>query len=94
MDVKQVILSLYYAKSEMESARLAKEAAERVVAGEFTRFDIGKTTNEELLRAQDLLAASSRSLNRAIVDYNIAVAELARAQGILPEGVTLQAARR
>ena len=94
LDVKQVILSLYYAKSEMESARLAKEAAERVVAGEFTRFDIGKTTNEELLRAQDLLAASSRSLNRAIVDYNIAVAELARAQGILPEGVTLQAARR
>ena len=94
LDVKQVILSLHYAKSEMESARLAKESAERVVAGEFTRFDIGQTTNEELLRAQDLLATACRSLNRTIVDYNIALAELARAQGVLPEGVALQAARR
>ena len=92
--MKQVILSLHYAKSEMESSRLAKESAERVVAGEFTRFDIGQTTNEELLRAQDLLATASRSLNRTIVDYNIALAELARAQGILPEGVSLQAAKR
>ena len=94
MDVKQVILALYYAKSEMESTRIAKEAAERVVAGEFARFDIGQTTNEELLRAQDLLAATSRSFNRALVDYNIAMAELVRAQGILPDGVAMEDARR
>jgi len=45
------------------------EAAEKVVAGEFARFDIGQTTNEELLRAQDLLAVTSRNFMRAVVDY-------------------------
>ena len=64
------------------------------MAGEFARFDIGQTTNEELLRAQDLLAAASRSFNRAVVDYNIAMAELGRAQGILPDGVAMEDARR
>jgi hypothetical protein len=65
-----------------------------VVEGEFTRFDIGGTTNEELLRAQDLLAVTSRSLATAIVEYNIAIYELARVQGLLPEGITMDAVGR
>jgi outer membrane protein TolC len=90
LDVKQVILAILYANGEIESTRLAMEAANKVVAGEFTRFDIGQTTNEELLRSQDLLAATSRNFMRAVVDNNIAIAELARVQGILPEGVVLE----
>jgi outer membrane protein TolC len=70
------------------------EAAEKVVTGEFARFDIGQTTNEELLRAQDLLAVTSRNFMRAVVDYNIALAELARAQGTIPQGVSITEARR
>jgi outer membrane protein TolC len=89
LDVKQVLLAIYYAEGEIESARLAKEAAENVVAGEFARFDIGRKTNEELLRAQDLLAASSRNFMRAVVDYNIALADLARVQGNLPAGIVI-----
>jgi outer membrane protein TolC len=89
-DVKQVILAILFASGEIDSTRLAMEAAEKVVAGEFARFDIGETTNEELLRSQDLLAATSRNFFRAVIDNNIAIAELARAQGILPEGVVLE----
>ena len=93
LDVKQVLLAIVLAKGEIESTRLAKEAAEKVVAAEFARFEIGETTNEELLRAQDLLAATSRNWTRAIIDYNIALAELARAQGILPQGVNIETSK-
>ena len=60
----------------------------------FTRFDIGQTRNEELLRAHDLLAMTSRSYARAIADYNTTIQELTRAQGILPDGVTIEEAVR
>jgi outer membrane protein TolC len=90
LDVKQVVLAISYASGEIDSTRLAMEAAEKVVTGEFARFDIGQTTNEELLRAQDLLAGTSRNFIRAVVDYNIALAELWRAQGILPHAVSIE----
>jgi hypothetical protein len=59
VDVKQVALAISYANGEIDSTQMAMQAAEKVVAGEFARFDIGQTTNEELLRAQDLLAGTS-----------------------------------
>ena len=90
LDVKQVLHRLATARGEIEANRSAKEAAEKVVEGEFTRFDIGQTSNEELLRAQDLLAMTSRSFARAVADYNTTIQELTRAQGVLPEGVSIE----
>ncbi|MDJ0912971.1 MAG: TolC family protein [Desulfobacterales bacterium] len=90
LDVKQVLHRLATVKGEIEANRLAKEAAEKVVEGEFARFDIGQTTNEELLRAQDLLAVTSRSYARAIADYNTAIQDLATAQGVLPDGIVME----
>ena len=94
LDVKQVLHRLATVSGEIDANRSAKEAAEKVVDGEFTRFDIGQTSNEELLRAQDLLAMTSRSYARAIADYNTTIQELTRAQGILPDGVTIEEAVR
>ncbi|BBO69409.1 hypothetical protein DSCA_33390 [Desulfosarcina alkanivorans] len=94
LDVKRVLHGIAAARGEIEATRLARESAEKVVEGEFVRFDIGQAGNLELLRAQDLLAANSRSFIRAVVDYNIAMQELTRAQGTLPHGVTLEAAGR
>ena len=94
LDVKQVLHRLATARGEIDANRAAKAAAEKVVDGEFTRFDIGQTSNEELLRAQDLLAMTSRSYARAIADYNTTIQELTRAQGILPDGVTIEEAVR
>jgi len=90
LDVKEALLAIDLARGEIESTRLAKEAAEQVVEGELVRFDLAQMSNEELLRAQDLLAVTSRNYVRAIIDYNIAMAELARAQGIPPHGVTIE----
>lgn len=89
-EVKAVLLAIDYARGEIKSTQIAQESARNVVEGEFTRFDIGQTTNVELLRAQDLYAATSRSFTRAIVDYNIALAELKRVRGELPQGLSIE----
>ena len=94
LDIKQVLQRILTSWDEIEASRLAKDAAGKVVEGEFTRFDIGQTSNEELLRAQDLLAVTSRSFYRAVSDYNIALHELTRAKGGLPDGVTIEDATR
>jgi outer membrane protein TolC len=93
LEVKQVLKRLATLEDEIKANSSAKEAAEKVVEGEFARFDIGGIGNEELLRAQDLLAVTSRSLAMAIVDYNIAIHELTRVQGVLPEGITMDAVK-
>ncbi len=88
-EIKAVLSAIIHAKGKIKSTQIARESARNVVAGEFARFEIGQTTNVELLRAQDLLAATSRSFIRAIVDYNIALAELKRVQGELPQGLSI-----
>ncbi|MDJ0784488.1 MAG: TolC family protein [Desulfosarcinaceae bacterium] len=87
LQVKAVLHRLTTVEEEIAANRSAMQAAKKVVEGEFTRFDIGQTSNEELLRAQDLLAAASRSYVRAVTDYNTAIHELAKVQGVLPEGI-------
>lgn len=94
LEVKQVLKRLATLEDEIKADKSAKEAAQKVVEGEFTRFDIGGTSNEELLRAQDLLAVTSRSFATAIVEYNIAVQELERVQGMLPESITMDSVGR
>jgi outer membrane protein TolC len=94
LDIKQVLHRIATSRDEIEATRLAKEAAEKIVEGEFARFDIGQTGNLELLRAQDLLAVARRSFLRAVVDYNIALHDLERAQGFLPEGISIEKASR
>ena len=94
LDIRQVLQRIATSRGEIEATRVAREAAGKVVEGEFTRFDIGQTSNLELLRAQDLFAVTSRSYLRALTDYNIALHELSRAQGALPDGFTIDDARR
>lgn len=94
LEVKQVLKRLATLKDKIQADMAAKKAAEKAVTGEFTRFDIGATSNEELLRAQDLLALTSRSLATSIAEYNIAIHELTRVQGLLPDGISMDAVGR
>jgi outer membrane protein len=89
-EVKQAIYEIKLAKENIGTTGRAKAATEMVVKGEFARFELGKVTNEELLRAQDLLAGASQNHIRAIIDYNIALSALARAQGVLGHGLSIE----
>jgi hypothetical protein len=61
----------------------------RIASAQVSTKAIGQTTNEELLHAYDLLAGSSRNFIRAVVEYNIALAELSRLQGSLPHAISI-----
>ena len=97
---EQVVSEVYLAekgirlsREEIESAKVTKEATERVVVGETARFELGQSTNEELLRAQDSLAAAEREVARAVVSYNVGLAALSRARGTMLEEMGIEFAK-
>ena len=53
------------------------------MVSENARFELGQKTNEELLRAQDLLAGTEQDYVRAIVNYNTSLTSLNRAKGTI-----------
>ncbi|GAF94946.1 unnamed protein product, partial [marine sediment metagenome] len=93
--VEVALLAVKLAQDEIESTSKSLASARRVIEGEKAQFELGKVSNVELLRAQDLLIAAERNHFRAIISYNIALIESARAQGIVLSelGVAIDANR-
>lgn len=89
-EVTVVLDEVGVAANEVRAAGEAREAARRVVASEHARFELGQTTNEELLRAQDFLGALEREYLRAVVGYNVALGRLGRVQGTLLEDLDIR----
>jgi outer membrane protein TolC len=74
-------------------ARVARELSQEQVSGETARFEVGFTTNFEVLRLQrDLGDARVREL-RALLDYQIAVAALQKAMGASLEDADVEIAK-
>jgi outer membrane protein TolC len=82
-EVSLAIREINLAHQEIPSTLQAKTASERVVASENARFELGQKSNEELLRAQDQLAAAAREFARSVVNYNISLTTLSRAEGTI-----------
>ena len=80
-EVSLAIREINLAQKEIPTTLQAKTASERVVVSENARFELGKKSNEELLRAQDQLASAARDHARAVVNYNISLTSLTRAKG-------------
>lgn len=82
-------------KKSLDSARLARVLSEELLAGETARFQVGFSTNFEVLRYQrDVEAARVWEL-RALVDFQLAIVSLQRATDVLLEenGIVLPAPR-
>ena len=84
-EVNGAARAVLLARSEVEATLTAKTAAARTVQGEQRRFELGETTNDELLRAQETLATAERDYFRALLNFNLGLVSLARAQGVLLE---------
>jgi len=67
-EVNVTVRAFRSASEEVEVTRRAKIAAEETVKGENVRFELGQTANEDLLRAQDVLAAAEREHLQALPD--------------------------
>jgi len=85
-EVSVAIRAVQRGRDEVESTLRARDAAQKVLEGERTRLELqpmDRRTNEELLRAQDALAQARQDHLAALLNFNLALTELARAQGTL-----------
>jgi len=87
-EVSLAVRAVLQGRDEVESTLGARDAARKVLHGETVRMELqpmDRRTNEELLRAQDLVAAAERDHLLALLNFNLALTELARSQGSLVE---------
>jgi outer membrane protein TolC len=84
-EVSAAVRAVIQGRDEVEFTLRAKTAAEKLVKAEFVRFELGGVSNDELLRSQDTQAAADRDHLLAILNFNLALTELARAEGTLLE---------
>ena len=88
MEVSLAVRSVLQGRDEVEHTLQARDAAKNVVDLEPVRMELGPMdtrNNDELLRAQDTWAATERDHLMALLNFNLALTELARAQGTLIE---------
>jgi len=87
-EVSLAVRAVLQGRDEVEFTLAARDAARRVLHGETVRMELqpmDRRTNEELLRAQDLVAGAERDYLLSLLNFNLALTELARAQGTLVE---------
>jgi len=84
------IKNVRLARGEILSARVTVEAAQTLVVGETARFELGQSTNDDLLRAQDQLGSAEREYARALASYNVNLAALRRAEGTILEAMGIE----
>jgi outer membrane protein TolC len=81
LEVSDAVLTLETAAKSVNAYRIARELAEKQLEAEMKKLAVGMSTNYFVLTYQDALA-SARSLElRALVDYNLAVANIAKVTG-------------
>lgn len=81
IDIDNALKQLETNFQRVEATREAREFAETALQAEQEKLEAGESTSFEVLRLQrDLTAARSAEI-RALADYNISLAELARAKG-------------
>jgi len=81
LEVSDAVLTLETAAKSVDAYRIARELAGKQLEAEMKKLAVGMSTNYFVLTYQDALA-SARSLElRALVDYNVAVANIAKVTG-------------
>ncbi len=95
-EVADALSDLRAADGRLESARRARELAEKLLQAEEKSFSLGRSNSLDVLNAQESVAVAERDEVRARTDYATAVANLLRAEGILLQarGVALRGDNR
>jgi outer membrane protein len=86
-EVTNAGLSVRNAFLQLEASRRSRQAAERSLEAELTRFEVGVSTNFQVVSAQDALTSARLAELRAVIGYMDALAEFDRVRGAaLPLG--------
>ncbi len=90
LEVRQAVRAVADAGELVTSTRATRELAELQLAIEQDRFDVGMSTNFEVLTFQDDLARAQVQELRATIDYRRARAALARVTGAIAMNYGMQ----
>jgi outer membrane protein TolC len=86
-DVRQAITAIELASASIESARLARDLAQKNVEAEQQKYELGTITAFEVLDSQSRLASAESSLLNAFVGYQQAYVSYERATWTLLDGL-------
>ena len=86
-DVRQAITAITLADATIQSARLARDLAQKNVAAEQQKYELGTITAFEMLDSQSRLSAAESSLLNAYVGYQQAFVSYQRATWTLLDGL-------
>ncbi len=81
-EVTNAALSVESALKRMEAARLTRDLAEKQLEAEASKFEVGMSTNYQIVQFQRDLANARNSELRAILDYQRALIEFERVQSV------------
>jgi outer membrane protein TolC len=81
LEVSDAVRTLETAAKSVDAYRIARELAERQLEAEMKKLNVGMSTNYFVLTYQDALASARSMELKALVDYNIAVANIAKVTG-------------
>lgn len=85
VEVREAVRQVRTDMERVRSTRKALRHAQHRLDAEEKKFAVGRSTNLEILRAQENLAEAEGRLNKAITDYQIALGELEAAKGTILE---------
>lgn len=81
LEVSDAILTLETAAKSVDAYRIARELAEKQLEAEMKKLAVGMSTNYFVLTYQDALASARSMELKALIDYNVAVANIAKVTG-------------
>jgi outer membrane protein TolC len=81
LEVSDAIRTLETAAKSVDAYRIARELAERQLEAEMKKLSVGMSTNYFVLTYQDALASARSAELRSLVDYNVALANIAKVTG-------------
>jgi len=92
LEVRTEARNVEAAAELIKATRLARELSEEQLQIEQDRFEVGMSTNFEVLQFQDQLVRAAMAEVRSAIDYRVVLARLARAVGVLPDryGIRIQ----
>jgi len=81
LEVSDAVRTLETAAKSVDAYRVARELAEKQLEAEMKKLSVGMSTNYFVLTYQDALASARSAEMRSLVEYNIAVANIAKVTG-------------
>ncbi len=89
-ELRRRVRALDSDRQRIQATNKSLEYAEKKLAAEERKFELGKSSNFAVLQYQDDLTAARSSALKAVIDYNLALAELYRTMGTTIEANNIE----